>query len=49
VIHHSPVVDLKILSWLAADSYVVDRAAPLGSLERLKAQVAEYNVEGLER
>jgi hypothetical protein len=49
VIHHSPVVDLKILSWLAADSYVVDRAAPLGSLERLKAQVAAYNVEGLER
>jgi len=45
VIHHSPDVDLKILSWLAAGTYVVDRAAPLASLERLKAQVAAYRVE----
>ncbi len=39
VIHHSPAIDLKILSWLAERKYVVDRAAPLASLERLKAQV----------
>ena len=49
VIHHSPVVDLKILSWLAAGTYVVDRAAPTASLERLKAQVEAYRAEGLER
>ena len=45
VIHHSPAIDLKILSWLAERKYVVDRAAPLASLERLKAQVEVYKVE----
>ena len=45
VIHHSPAIDLKVLSWLAAGTYVVDRAAPTASLERLKAQVAAYNVD----
>jgi hypothetical protein len=45
VIHHSPAIDLKILSWLAERKYVVDRAAPLASLERLKAQVEAYKVE----
>jgi hypothetical protein len=45
VIHHSPDVDLKVLSWLAAGDYVVDRAAPTASLERLKAQVDTYKVE----
>jgi hypothetical protein len=44
VIHHSPAVDLKILSWLAERKYVVDRGAPLASLERLKAQVEAYRV-----
>src|SRR6202140_538478 len=44
VIHHSPAIDLKVLSWLAAGTYVVDRAAPTASLERLKAQVAAYTV-----
>jgi hypothetical protein len=45
VIHHSPAIDLKILSWLAERKYVVDRAAPLASLERLQAQVEAYTVE----
>ena len=45
VIHHSPAIDLKILSWLAERKYVVDRAAPLASLERLKAQVEAYKIE----
>jgi hypothetical protein len=45
VIHHSPAVDLKVLSWLAGGQYVVDRAAPLASLQRLKAQVEAYKVE----
>jgi len=49
VIHHSPAIDLKILSWLAAGTYVVDRAVPLASLERLKAQVAAYRVDSIER
>jgi hypothetical protein len=45
VIHHSPAIDLKILSWLAEQSHLVDRAKPLASLERLKAQVEAYRVE----
>jgi hypothetical protein len=45
VIHHSPAIDLKILSWLAEQKYVVDHAKPLASLERLKAQVDAYKFE----
>ena len=45
VIHHSPAIDLKILAWLAERKYLVNRAAPLASLERLKAQVGSYRVE----
>jgi hypothetical protein len=45
IIHHSPAVDLKILSWIASRTYVVNRSAPLESLERLKAQVEAYRVE----
>jgi hypothetical protein len=49
VIHHSPAVDLQVLSWLAAGTDAVDRAAPEASLDRLKAQVEAYRVEGVER
>jgi hypothetical protein len=45
VIHHSPAVDLKVLSWLASGQYLVDRVAPTASLERLKAQVEAYRFE----
>jgi hypothetical protein len=45
VIHHSPAVDLKVLSWLAQRNYVVDKSAPTASLEQLKAQVDAYRVE----
>ncbi|UPK04419.1 hypothetical protein [Bradyrhizobium sp. 170] len=45
VIHHSPAIDLKILSWLAERKYVVARGAPLASLERLKAQIEAYKVQ----
>jgi hypothetical protein len=45
VIHHSPAVDLKVLSWLAEREYVVDRAAPAASLDQLKAQVEAYQLE----
>jgi hypothetical protein len=49
VIHHSPDIDLKILSYLAAGDYAVDRAAPTASIERLKAQVEAYRVDDMER
>ena len=45
VIHHSPAIDLKVLSWLAERKYAVDRATPLASLERLKAQVEVVSVK----
>ena len=44
VIHHSPAVDLMVLGMLAEKKYLVDRAAPNASLERLKAQVEAYQV-----
>ena len=45
VIHHSPVVDRQVLSWLAGGDYIVDPGAPLASLEQLKAQVEAYQVK----
>ena len=49
VIHHSPAIDLRVLSWLAEGRYVVDPMAPTASLERLKAQVETYRVDRIER
>jgi hypothetical protein len=49
VLHHSPAVDLKVLSWLAEGKYVATSAAPAASLERLKAQVEAYRVDDIER
>jgi len=49
VIHHSPAIDLKILSWLAEGKYRVDPAAPTAYLDQLKAQVEAYQVENGER
>jgi hypothetical protein len=45
VIHHSPTIDLKVLSWLAEGKYRVEPSAPVASLERLKAQVEAYRLE----
>ncbi len=45
MIHHSPAIDLKVLSLLAEGKYVVDRAAPTASLDRLKAQIEAYRLE----
>jgi hypothetical protein len=45
VIHHSPAVDLKVVSYLAAGKYAVNRAAPAAALDRLMAQVEAYRVE----
>jgi hypothetical protein len=49
VVHHSPAIDLKVLSSLADGKYLVDRAAPTAWLERLKAQVEVYRVDSIER
>ena len=49
VIHPSPDIDLKVLAWLAEGKYLVDRAAPVASLDRLKAQVEAYRLEDIER
>jgi hypothetical protein len=48
VIHHSPAIDLKVLSWLAAGDYRVSRDAPAEPTELLKAQVEAYRSEELE-
>ena len=45
LVHHSPAIDLKVLGMLAEKKYLVDRAAPTASLDRLKAQVEAYRVE----
>ena len=49
VIHHSPAVDLKVLSWLAAGNYLVSRDVPAASTELLKQQVEAYRTGELER
>ena len=49
VIHHSPAIDVKVLSLLAEGKYAVDRAAPTASLDRLKAEVEAYRVDGVEQ
>ncbi|UPK35605.1 hypothetical protein IVB18_48040 [Bradyrhizobium sp. 186] len=45
VIHHSPIVDAKVLSWLASGEYRVNPKTPLASLDELKAQVGAYRVK----
>ncbi len=45
VIHHSPAIDLKVLEMLRDGKYVVDRAMPAASLDRLKTQIEAYQVE----
>jgi hypothetical protein len=45
VIHHSPAIDLKVLSWLAQGKYRVERTQPTVYLDQLTAQVAAYKIE----
>jgi hypothetical protein len=45
VVHHSPIIDRKVLDMLASEQNRVDSTAPTASLEQLKAQVSEYHVE----
>ena len=49
VVHHSPAIDLKILSCLATGNYAVGRGVPTAAIERLKAQVEAYDAKGIER
>ena len=49
VIHHSPDIDLKILSWLADGKYLVDRTQPTATLDQLEAQVEAYRIGDAER
>jgi hypothetical protein len=45
VIHHSPDIDLKVLSWLAQGQYHVDATSPTAALDQLKVQVEAYRLE----
>jgi hypothetical protein len=45
VIHHSPAIDLQVLSWLAEGKYRVERTAPTATLDELKTQVEAYRIE----
>jgi hypothetical protein len=49
VIHHSPAIDLQVLSWLREGKYLVDRSAPTAALDRLKAQMEAYRIDEAER
>jgi len=44
VIHHSHIIDLKLLSYLASGNHLVSREAPVAPIERLKAQVEGYRL-----
>jgi hypothetical protein len=49
VIHHSPTVDLKVLSWLGEGKFIVDRLAPTAALDSLQAQVKAFHIAPTER
>jgi hypothetical protein len=49
LIHHSPTVDLKVLSWLAEGKFIVDRLAPTAALDSLQAQVKAFRIAPIER
>ena len=48
-VHHSPAIDLKVLSYMAAGKYFVSRGAPTASIERLKEQVKAYRLGEIAR
>jgi hypothetical protein len=49
LIHHSPVVDRKVISYLATGDHVIDRNSPVASIERLRGQVAAYRLDETQR
>jgi len=49
VIHHSPTVDLKVLSWLEEGKFIVDHLAPTAALDSLQAQVKAFHIAPTDR
>jgi hypothetical protein len=47
-VHHSPAIDLKVLSYMAAGNHLVSRDAPTASIERLKKQVEGYRLDQIQ-
>ncbi len=47
-VHHSPVIDLKVLSYMAAGNHLVGRDAPTASIERLRKQVEDYRLDQIQ-
>jgi hypothetical protein len=47
-VHHSPAIDLKVLSYMAAGNHLVRRDAPTASIERLKKQVEGYRLDQIQ-
>jgi hypothetical protein len=47
-VHHSPAIDLKVLSYMAAGNHLVSGDAPTASIERLKKQVEDYRLDQIQ-
>jgi hypothetical protein len=45
IIHHSPMIGLTVLSYMAAGYYLVTRELPTASIERLKQQTESYRLD----
>jgi len=43
LLHYTPAVDQRLLSFLATGEHAVDRAAPFASLDRLRKQIADFD------
>jgi hypothetical protein len=49
LVHHSPVVDQKVISYIATGDHVVNRDSPVASIERLKRQVTAYRLDEMQQ
>ena len=45
IVHHSPAIDLKVISNIAAGKHIISREAPSASIERLNEQVEVYRLD----
>jgi hypothetical protein len=48
-VHHSPKIDLKLLSFLSTGEYAVDASAAGLSVDRLKKQIETYQINSIRR
>ena len=48
-VHHSPKIDLKLLSFLSTGEHAVEPSAAGLSVERLKRQIETYQISGIRR